>query len=319
MILADYFECRKSLQWDLSRQAGIRHAVIRLPEDPEFDVTSESHWEKIGERFSSFGLTPVAVEPIPNRIYESIKCGGRDRDANIEKVIRMMKRMDERNIRLICANFMAHLGWLRTSSDFPERGGALVTAFDMEQFVPPDDFRIESETLWENLRYFLEAVVPYAEQYGIRLALHPDDPPVTKLGGVCRILTSRENMERAVHLVESPQVGITLCQGTFAAMGEDICRVIDDFSRQDKLFFVHFRDISGNRHRFHETFHDNGRTDMARVVRAYQTAGFHGPVRVDHVPTMAGEKNDRPGYSSIGRLYAIGYLKGLLDASGDAG
>lgn len=99
-------------------------------------------------------------------------------------------------------------------------------------------------------------------------------------------------------------------------MGEDICAAIRQFAGQDKLFFVHFRDILGTREQFRETFHDNGQTDMAAALRCYQVVGYHGPVRVDHVPTMAGEENAQPGYASVGRLYALGCLKGLLEGIG---
>ena len=113
-------------------------------------------------------------------------------------------------------------------------------------------------------------------------------------------------------------LGVTLCQGCYSAMGEDVCEVIRHFGRQNKIFFVHFRDVRGNRECFHETFHDNGQTDMAEAIHTYREVGFNGPVRVDHVPTMAGENANLPGYANLGRLYAIGYLKGLLEADARA-
>lgn len=123
-------------------------------------------------------------------------------------------------------------------------------------------------------------------------------------------------MQKAIDLHKSDCLGITMCQANFAAMGEDVYECIEHFGRQGKIFFVHFHDISGMKACFHETFHDNGQTDMARAIRCYRDVHCTAPIRIDHVPTMAGEENGRPGYETVGRLYAIGYLRGLMDASG---
>ncbi|NMA67410.1 MAG: TIM barrel protein [Clostridiaceae bacterium] len=315
MILTDYLTCKKSLQWDYAKQAGISHAVIRLPEDDNFDVTKKEHWEQLYWKFVNYGFKPEVIEPMPNSVHDHIKIGDSFRDESIEKVIKMFPIMDQLDIRIICMNFMAHIGWYRTTSIIKERGGALVTGFDIDKAQIDPTLTIRKEQLWYNLEYFLKAVVPYAEKYGIKLGIHPDDPPVQKLGNVSRILTSLENVQKAIDLYPSKSVGVSLCQGTFATMGEDVIKVIKQFCRQDKVFFVHFRDIRGTKTKFHETFHDNGQTNMVKVVKAYRDCNFNGPIRVDHVPTMSGEDNSNPGYASIGRLFAIGYLKGLLEGS----
>lgn len=316
MILTDYFTSEKGLQWDYARQAGITHAVVRLPEDDRFDMTDSGHWRQLYDKFSAFGLKPLVIEPMPNRVHDHIKLGDELRDESIEKVIKMFPIMDQLDLRTICMNFMAHVGWYRSASDIKERGDAMVTGFELAQAKIDPSLSISKEELWRNLEYFLKAVVPYAEKYGIKLGVHPDDPPVESLGNVSRILTSMGNMQRAIDLVPSESVGISLCQGTFATMGEDVLEVIRHFCRQKKVFFVHFRDVRGNKEKFRETFHDNGQTDMAEAIRTYRDCGYKGPVRVDHVPTMAGENNTIPGYASVGRLFAIGYLKGLLEGSG---
>jgi mannonate dehydratase len=314
MILTDLLNPRYDISWDYAVQAGISHGVIRLPEDEDFSLTDFSHWKNLYDRFQAHGITPLVLEPMPNRIHEHIKRGDDLRDAGIDQVIRFLPIMARLNIRIICMNFMAYTGWFRSRTNIPERGGALVSGFHEDDVPDKEPLRITQAELWDNLLYFLKAVVPWAEKNGVALALHPDDPPVERLGDVERILTSPGAIERAINLVPSDMVGVTLCQGCYAAMGEDVCRIIRDFSGKKKLFFVHFRDIRGSRGDFHETFHDNGQTDMVRVVKTYADCGFSGPVRVDHVPTMAGEPNDSPGYARIGRLYAIGYLKGIIDA-----
>lgn len=314
MILTDYLLCEKSIQWDYARQMGITHGAIRLPEDSGFDVTNYAHWKKIHDAFTKEGIKPIVVEPMPNNLHSHIKTGGKNRDASIEKVIQMLPIMDKLDIRTICVNFMAHIGWLRTKSDIKERGGALVTGFDINDFVPTDKI-ITHEELWKNWEYFIKAVIPYAEKHHIKIALHPDDPPVQKLGGVARILTSLENVQKAVHTIKSGCLGVTMCQATFYAMGEDLEKALPAFAAENKIFFVHFRNITGNTYRFNETFHDNGQIDMAKMIKLYKQYGVNVPIRVDHVPTMAGEDNTIPGYASAGRLFAVGYLKGLLAAN----
>lgn len=319
IILTDYLCGEEDLTWKYAAQMGIRHAVIRAPE-PEtgFKLTSFSDWKYLKERYVKNGFTPFVLEPVPEEIYSHIKAGDEERDLSIERFIRMIEILDQLDIRIICANFMAHIGWFRTGNLPLERGGAVVTEFRHEKC--PDCFpvRISEIELWNNLLYFVRAVVPELEKHRIKLAFHPDDPPLHQLKDIRRILISKQNIDRMLHMCRSPMVGITLCQGCFCAMGEPITDLIYYYGKQKKIFFVHFRDIRGERETFHETFHDNGQTDMAAAIRAYKAVGYSGPIRVDHVPTMAGEADDRPGYGILGRLYAVGYLKGLLDASGCA-
>ena len=170
------------------------------------------------------------------------------------------------------------------------------------------------DQLWANLRYFLDAIVPVAEKANVKLAMHPDDPPLSPIRGLGRIMRSIDNYQRLVDLVPSPVNGITLCQGNFTMMTDDLPGAIRKFGRQDKIFFVHFRDVRGTPEKFVETFHDDGQTNMLACMRAYREIGFEGVCRPDHVPTMEGDNNDNPSYSAIGRLFAIGYLKGLRQA-----
>ena len=151
-----------------------------------------------------------------------------------------------------------------------------------------------------------------AEEAGVKLALHPDDPPRESVRGIPRIANSVENYDRILGLYESEHNGVTFCQGNFTAMGVDIPETIRHFG--DRIHFVHFRDIEGDADRFAETFHDNGPTDMEAAMQAYVDIGYDGPMRPDHVPTMAGESNEIPGYHTNGRLYAIGYMRGLLES-----
>ena len=312
MILTDYFRSTHDATWDFALQSGVDKGVIRLPEDASFDITDYSHWRAVHKRFTDYGITPLLIEPMPNELHDHIKAGDEKRDECIEKVIKMFPIMQELGIEGICFNFMAHIGWLRTSSTFPERGGAKVTEFSMKDFTPTGA-KITAEQLWKNYEYFIKAVIPHAEKYGVKLALHPDDPPVPNLGDVERIMISRENIRKAINdFVKSDNLGLCMCQANFYIMGENLESVIEEFAK--KIFFVHFRNTTRTANGFRETFHDNGDIDMAKLMQIYIKNGVNVPIRVDHVPTYAGEKSQVAGYDAMGRLFAIGYLKGLLQA-----
>ncbi len=311
MILTDYLRSQRDITWDFAKQCGVEHGVIRLPEDNAFDLTNESHWETVYNNFINFGIKPIIIEPMPNEVHDHIKVGDSLRDESIEKVIKMFPIMEKLGIETICFNFMAHIGWLRTADNIKERGDALVTGFNIEDFVSTDK-KITASQLWDNYDYFIKAVIPYAEKHNVKLALHPDDPPLAKLGDVERIMISYENIKKAINTVKSDNLGVTMCQATYQMMGEDLYKVIPEL--KDKIFFIHFRNAVGNKYKFNETFHDNGAIDMADMLRLYKKCGINVPIRVDHVPLMAGEKQETAGYTALGRLYAIGYLKGLLEA-----
>ncbi len=315
MILTDYFRSEPDLSWEFAKQCGVDYGTIRLPESGDFDVTNRSHWRSVYDRFVDFGLRPLVLEPMPNNLHDHIKAGDEERDACIEQVMRMLPIMDELDIRTVCFNFMAYVGWLRTTHNLKERGNAGVTGFRLADFQPAGE-AITEDDLWANYAYFIKAVIPHAEKYGIRFALHPDDPPVPRLGDISRIMISSENIRRAIHgIVQSPCLGVTMCQATYYMMGENLDTIIPDFA--DRIFFVHFRNTTGVKTDFRETFHDNGDLNMPALIRLYQKCGIDVPIRVDHVPTMAGETSRHSGYDILGRLFAIGYLKGILDTSRD--
>jgi mannonate dehydratase len=174
---------------------------------------------------------------------------------------------------------------------------------------------VSEAELWENLQHFLDEVVPVAEEAGVDMALHPDDPPLSPIRGVPRLVTSVEHYDRILEMYDSPNHGVTFCQGNFAAMGADIPGAIRRFG--DRIHFVHFRDVDGEADSFVETWHDDGPTDMRAAMDAYRDVGFDGPIRPDHVPKML-EEDDRDeamsGYTDMGRLFAVGYIRGLLES-----
>lgn len=308
---------RKTVLWDLTRQLGVTQVVTSILDDPDEPPPWDfERLRRIKDAFAAEGLQLTVIESAPASIQEPIKLGLGDRDEHIGHFCQLIENMGRLGIPIICHNWMAGLGWTRTHFDVPERGGALVSGYDHQVFeaLGPTEFGpVTEDELWERMEYFLKRVVPVAERAGVALAVHPDDPPISPVRGIGRILTSPENFQRVLDMYPSPSNGMTLCQGNFSAMGVDVPETIRHFGRQGAIKFVHFRDVKGTRDKFVETFHDNGQTDMVEAIRAYAEVDFAGPARVDHVPTMAGEQNENPGYEVMGRLYALGYLRGIIE------
>jgi mannonate dehydratase len=298
----------------LAAQCGVEGVVIRYPGSTRDALVAA---KQVPE---AYGLDVYAVEgylPI-----ERIKLGTDPHDEDLQAVKQLIRHMGSVGIPLLCYNFMAGTDWVRTQMDAPERGGATVTAFnlaDAQRAVSLNSqaqielTTIESHELWHHLERFLQQVIPVAEAAGVTLAMHPDDPPLPVFLGKARIMNSVENFERLMQLVPSPRNAICFCQGTFATLGVDIPHTIRRLGKH--IQYVHFRDVRGTPEAFAETFHDNGPTDMAAAIRALREIGFNGPIRPDHVPQLEGEDEGEPGYTMLGRLFAYGYIRGLLHAS----
>ncbi|MDR3247595.1 MAG: mannonate dehydratase, partial [Treponema sp.] len=174
MILADALRPSPDRTWDYAIQTGIKHSVIGVPfRDDKFDLTSYSDWKGLYDLYESRGLTPVVVEGAPEPAHESIKRGDANRDKSIDTVLKYLPILDKLNLRTICINWMPYKGWFRTRQDIPARGGALVTGFYQEDIPDAEPLLITADQLWDNLSYFLKAVAPSLEKYGIKLAFHP--------------------------------------------------------------------------------------------------------------------------------------------------
>lgn len=312
-----YFSGMEPRKIALTKQMDVLGAVAGI--NPLLASPTAKPWELDAitanvNAWKKEGLTLRVIEGPPS-LGEKTKLALDGRDEEIANFIIFMKNLSKAGIDTICYNWMPVVSWFRTQMDRPARGGALVTAFDYEDIknAPHTKYgEVSKEELWKNLEYFLKAVVPEAEKAGIKLAMHPDDPQVDSIKGISRIMTTVPNFDRMLKLYPSPNNGITMCQGNFSLMGVDIPSTVHHFGK--KIHFVHFRNVRGGKFKFEETFHDEGQIDMYKAMESYYDIGFKGPLRADHVPTMAGDSNDFPGYSTIGILYAIGYIRGLMDA-----
>ncbi|MFC6764149.1 mannonate dehydratase [Natrinema soli] len=300
-------------RWTLARQLGLSTAVVRFWGEEEwwtFDSLLRTR-----NRFADHGLSLEVVEDRPPMTNTVLGRSGRDEE--IETVKQLLRNMGRVGIDVYSWVWTENpVGVIRTSDAVPLRGDSRTTAYDHEQSerAPECPVDVTEAELWENLEYFLDEIVPVAEEAGVDLALHPDDPPVASVRGVPRLVNSVENVQRILDLHESPNHGLTFCQGNFSAMGADVPETVRRFG--DRIHFVHFRDVEGTAEEFVETWHEEGQTDMLAAMDAYREVGFDGPIRPDHVPKMLGEgdrEETQAGYTDMGRLFAVGYMKGLLE------
>lgn len=307
--------------WRALAQVGVRHACGILPhaESVDWETTVEQPWDygplvKYRDQLAEAGLELVVMEDVPP--MQSIRLGRAGREEEIEHFCTLLTNLGRIGVPVLVYDWWT-LGWQRTSFSLEGRGGARVSGYDGKRRLdaPMTPLgSVEAEDLWSNLKYFLKGVLPAAERAEVRLAMHPEDPPLPSLRGIARIMWSVDAYRRLLELVPSDANGITLCQGNFALMTDDLPAVIREFGSLDKIFFVHFRDVRGTADAFVETFHDEGQTDMLACLRAYHETGYEGFLRTDHVPTLEGDAAEIPGYSHNARLHAVGYTQGLLEA-----
>ncbi|MFZ1757286.1 MAG: mannonate dehydratase [Caldilineaceae bacterium] len=320
-------------QWTLMKQIGVECTVGGINLHPQPDTAPEAQpWSyvslaKAKAAYAAGGIPLAVIESRPP--MEKIKLGLPGRDEEIDVVCQLLRNMGRLDIPVWCYAWMPILGVIRTSVSIATRGEALVSGFDLAALPTSErpirnidgvplaeqaagEVKVSEEEQWDNLKYFLERVIPVAEEAHVKLAMHPDDPPLSPINGIPRIMSSVENYQKLVDLVPSPANGICICQGNFTLMTDDLPGVIRYFGEQDKIHFLHIRDVQGTPDRFQETFHDDGKTDLAACFRAYRDVGFDGVLRPDHYPKMGDSTfADELG---VARLFAVGYLKGLREA-----
>ena len=294
-------------------QLGVDGVQLNTP-----NIPGDSRWEymdllQLRQRAEDHGLRLEALENTPIGFYDKALLGLTGRDEQIENYQETIRNMGRAGIPILGFHWMPNRVW-RTSRTTRGRGGARVTSFDMELAKSSPlthDREYGAEELWDSYEYFVNAVVPVAEESGVQLALHPDDPPVESLGGIARIANSFDNFKRAMGIRESPNLGLDFCMGCWSEMmGAGCIEAMEYFGSRGEVLYVHFRDVQGTVPRFQECFLGEGNVNLVQALLTLRKTGFTGFLIDDHVPTMSNDSE----YGHRARANAIGRMTGLIAA-----
>lgn len=315
--------------------SGVQMNSPLLPGDARWEVDD---LKALVAQAAAHDLTLEAIENVPLAFLHLAMTGQEGADRQIESYTHTIRAMGEAGIPILGYNFMPNSVW-RTSRSAPGRGGVEATAFDMavvetstgdgREFMPyrPDwaagiwttddpEKMLSAETMWGNYERFMHEVLPVAQAAGVKLALHPDDPPVPMLGGVARIFTKPEDFKRAERIAEETGAGeawgLDLCLGCCSEMpggAANVVEMIEHFGPRGKILYVHFRDVQGSVPAFQECFLGEGNWNPAEIMLLLKRNGFDGFLLDDHVPHMDGDT----AWGHRARAHAIGYMQGLLN------
>jgi mannonate dehydratase len=290
---------------------GVDYVAVNPAPDMRDGQDRLDYWRWARKLVESHGMQLMNVAATG---WDEISLSRPDRDEKIEAWCLMLRNLGAAGIPTLGYNFKP-AGNFRTASVPPGRGGASYSTFDYEELMrnPPHypDKVVSEAQMWEHLQYFLERVIPVAEECGVRMALHPNDPPLPEpLGGTAPITATLDQFERIFRLAPSPCNAMLFCQGCVAEMGEHVPSAIRRIGSKGKIVYVHFRNIRGTPKHFQEVFIDEGDVDMVEAMRAYKEVGFEGPFMMDHTPRFPAAE----ATAWAGRAFAVGYMRALIQA-----
>lgn len=325
---------------------GVKGVVTTLYDIPAGEVWPKERIRAINDEVEQFDLKILGIESV--NIHDAIKVGLPERDHYIENYIKTLKNLSSEGIHLVCYNFMPVFDWTRSDLAKEREDGSTVLSYNqdiIDQINPTDMFKqidtksngfvlpgwepermariqslfkmykdVDSIKLFENLKYFLEAIMPTCEKYGVKMAIHPDDPawPVFDLP---RIVTDKEKLLKIISLVDSPYNGVTLCTGSLGSNPEnDIPDIIRSLG--SRIHFAHVRNVRHlEKGKFDEAAHlsSDGSLNMYEIMKAFYDIGFDGIMRPDHGRAIWDEKS-MPGYGLYDRALGVAYLNGLWEA-----
>jgi mannonate dehydratase len=338
---------RDPVTLDKLRQVpGLKGVITTLYGVPPGETWKKDEFLALKKEVEASGLSIAGIESLG--VHDSIKAAAKDRDKYIENYIASLKVLGEAGIDLVCYNFMAVFDWTRSNLAKPRSDGATVMSYEQELIdkIDPNNMsahmnakagghtlpgwepermarirelfdiyrNIDDTALLSNIKYFLEAIMPVCAKYGIKMAMHPDDP-AWPVFGLPRIMSNKEQLLRMVNLTDNPLNGITLCTGSLGSNpGNDIPEIIR--ALKGRIHFAHVRNVRHNSPgNFEESAHlsSDGSLDMYAIMKALHDTGFDGPVRPDHGRNIWGE-TAIPGYGLYDRALGVSYLSGLLEA-----
>ena len=320
---------------------GMKGIVTAIYDVPVGEVWSRERIRQLKQDVEASGLKLSVIESVP--VHEDIKLGKTTRDQLIDNYIQTIKNLGAEGVNIVCYNFMPVFDWTRTdlAYDLPDGSNALIFDEEVAKKMDPvkgelslpgwdssytkdemkaimDEYsKVDEEKLWEHLEYFIKRVIPAAEEAGVKMAIHPDDPPYS-IFGLPRIITSKENLVRFVELYDSPNNGVTVCVGSYASdPNNNAVEMLKEMLKRNRVNFMHARNIrlTGKGKSFEESAHptEYGSIDMYEVVKALHDANWEGPIRPDHGRMIWGETG-RPGYGLFDRALGATYLHGLAEA-----
>ena len=315
-----------------AQQLGVKGVQFNIQRGTQDLPDNLGYWQledlkRLKQRVNDFGLELEAIENVPRHFYLSAMLGLPGRDREIENYQTIVRNVGEAGIPVLGINWMPNGVWRTPMAT--GRGGVRVTAFDMAQaeaglvtngvvdVAEAEGRTFSAEQMWENYIHFMQQVLPVAEEAGVKLALHPDDPPVPELGGIARLFHNPAGFKKALEAVPSPNHGLDFCMGCFSEMyyadqtsGEGVLDAIRYFGERGKIFYVHFRDVQGCVPKFQECFLGEGNVDVVAAIRTLKEVGFTGFIIDDHVPHML----DDSAWNHRGRAWSTGYIMALVEA-----
>ena len=321
---------------------GVVPALHYLPAGEAWELEDVM---KMKKEIEDAGLTMECIESV--NVHEDIKIGLPSRDKYIENYKTSIRNLAKAGVKVICYNFMPVFDWTRTDLSMSMGDGATCLSYDgvqIEGKSPEDMFKeiddnsngyampgwetermpeikelfekyknVTAEDLWNNLKYFLEEIMPVCEECDVKMAIHPDDPP-WDIFGLPRIIKDRDGLKKLLEMVPSEYNGLTFCTGSLgASIKNDLPAMIREFG--DRIYFAHLRNVKVIDNHFNETAHESntGSLDMYEIVKALQDVGFDGYIRPDHGRMIWGEVA-RPGYGLYDRALGVAYINGLWEA-----
>lgn len=293
-------------------QFGATDVLLNTPALPAVN----GRWEladlvKLRLSVEQWGLKLSALENVPTHFYDHIMLGGPRRDEQTENMVATVRNIARAGIPIFGYNWMPSHVWRTPPATI--RGGAVATAFEQpvaDKMPLTHGREYSEEEMWGHLEAWIRLITPIAEEEGIRLGIHPCDPPVEQLGGVPQLLRSFDAYKRLIEIYPSDANAIEFCQGTFAEMRDDIYQMIRYFGERGKILYVHFRNVSGPVPTFHEEFINTGYVDMYKAMTIYHEVGFDGFFIDDHVP----HTRDDTAWGHRGRAFANGYIQAMIEA-----
>jgi len=311
-----------------------------------YDVPAGEAWplekvEKLKKDVEDAGLKISVIESIP--VHEDIKLGKPNRDELIENYKESIRNVGKAGIPVVCYNFMPVFDWTRSDLNHELPEGATSLAFHKEEIEEVDPLsgelqlpgwdlsysnealkqvmdeysEMDKEQLWENLEYFIKEIIPVAEEAGVKMAIHPDDPPYD-IFGLPRIITGQKAVERFLNIYDSENNGITMCVGSYASDPKNDVESMTEYAlKRKRINFMHTRNVAVGDWGFQETAHlsEAGNIDMNAIMKLLVDYGWNGPLRPDHGRRIWGDQTETPGYGLYDRALGATYFNGLYEAN----